>query len=1010
MLGAALAGASFLLYVFTLAPTVLEGDSGEFQALLPALGIVHTTGYPLYTLLGHVFTWLPLGDVAWRVNLFSAVAVALSVPLVYLTARRVAVVLRPPYARILAALTALTCAVGYSVWSQAVAASVYGLNVLFVAAVLYLALRWAEKPSPIPNPLPLPPPPRPSPNSGGGSLGEGRSQEERRGHSDRWLLALAFVYGLSLTHHRTMLLWAPGLLVFVLWTQPRLLRRGWLMAKAAVLGLLPLLLYLYIPIRAWQLHDTRVLGGLLPWITGSDFGGHLVEGLVQMDVPTQLARYVDLLVRQYTWVGVGLGLIGLLWLFWPRRANASPPCAGPVPKVEGEGPGEGSFSGETPWPARTRFAALTGLSFLLLSVFALAYRYGDPAQATYNLHVYLLPAYLIWALWIGAGVAGLAAYLVEPGLSLLLVLVPAFLAFTTYPAVDMSRNDSVARYARSVLALPFEREALVFGEWDHITPLWYLQQVEGIRPDLTIEDAPVLDHNWAAYIAEQAAAGRPIYFYRGPTRTDARYDVEPFGPGGYGYTARTDRPFRDVGVPGLVRLVPAANDGRPTHLASFDFAGQVVLVGYDAPADTPADWPLPIALYWRAGPHLNANYRVSLRLLDFAGRVVAQMDKPSDDYYDYRYPMTHWPADTTIRDQYQLNLETGTPPGTYTLEVRVYGDAGDLAVNGGPDTAARLGAVTVAPPVYALARSQVQPAHPLDLTVTPDLHVIGYDLEPAEGMPGQPVFVTVYWQAQLTPPTDVRVSLSVVSVSGAAVAVTPPDHPCGGVYPTSRWRPGEVVRDVHRLDLPGDLPNRNYVLAVRVSDQRNARLVTLGPLPVYVRARRFDVPPIGNPLALRLGDGVELVGYEVLPMFGPTVIISPLTYHRTITAPYIIVGPYEIESPPGTHFQITLYWRCRAPMNVSYTAFVHLLDPADGIRSQDDGLPCDGTCPTTGWVPGEVLVDRYDIIVPKDAPPGKYHLAVGMYDARTSQRLPVTDAHGTALGDRVLLGPIEVVP
>jgi hypothetical protein len=527
-----------------------------------------------------------------------------------------------------------------------------------VAGVLYLALRWSE------------------------SVGQDDFLPYK---ADRWLLALAFVYGLSLTHHRTMLLWGPGLLVFVLWNQPGLVRRGWLLVKAAVLCLLPLLLYLYIPLRAWQLHETRVLAGLLPWITGSDFGGHLTEGLLQMDVPAQLARYTELLVRQYTWVGVGLGLVGFVWLLANRR--------------------------------RARFAALTGLSFVLLSMFALAYRYGDPSQATYNLHVYLLPAYLIWAVWMGAGVASLQSSVLSrlsavsswrPPVSWLLptavCLLPACLLLTTFPAVDMSRNDSVARYARAVLALPFERNALVFGEWDHITPLWYLQQVEGLRPDLDIVDAPVLSQDWTTYIAEQADAGRPVYFYRGPTRTDARYEVAAFGPGGYpvkpglgGYTARTDRPFRDVGVPGLVRLV-RVGDSRPSHPTAFDFAGRVMLVGYDAAASTPAGAPMPVTLYWRAG-QADANYRVSLRLLDTASRVVAQMDKPSDDFYDYRYSMTHWPAGITIRDRYSLDVPPDTPPGTYTLEVRVYGDAGDLSVapRGGPDTAARLGTVIVGP-------------------------------------------------------------------------------------------------------------------------------------------------------------------------------------------------------------------------------------------------------------------------------------------------------------------------
>ncbi|MBU1748451.1 MAG: DUF2723 domain-containing protein [Chloroflexi bacterium] len=643
MVSIALAGASLLLYVLALAPTVLEGDSGEFQTYLYTLGIVHTTGYPLYTLVGHLFTWLPLGDVAYRVNLFSAVATALSVPLVYDIARRVLARMTAPQPRLLAVVVAGTCAVGYSVWSQAVVASVYGLNVLFVAAVLWLALRWSENVGQN-DILPYP--------------------------ADRWFLALALVYGLSLAHHRTMLLWAPGLALFVLWVQPGLWRRGWLLVKAGTLALLPLLFYLYIPLRAWQLDDQRVLAGLIPWITGSDFGGHLGVGFAHMDVPAQLGRYLDLLVAQYTWIGVFLGLLGLVYLVRRRQA---------------------------------RFVTLTGLAFLLVSVFALAYRYGDPMQATYNLHVYLLPAYLVWALWIGAGVAACVQICksanLQIALCMLSALLPAWLLVANYGAVDMSRNDTVAQYARQVLAQPLALEALVFGEWDHITPLWYLQQVKGVRSDLTIIDAPVLDRTWSRYIAEEAAAGRPIYFYRGPTRTDAHYEIQSVGPAGYSYVARTDRPFRQVSVPGLVRIVPAAHDGQPAHALTVDFDQRVTLVGYDvepALADAPDTGGLtviPVTLYWRVGPNMDANYRVSLRLLDASGGTVAQMDKPANDYYDYRYPMKHWPADDTIRDPYALELPAGTPPGTYIIEVRVYGDAGDLPVmsDGAPAKFAHIG-------------------------------------------------------------------------------------------------------------------------------------------------------------------------------------------------------------------------------------------------------------------------------------------------------------------------------
>ena len=83
-----LAGAAFALYVATLAPTVLAGDGGEFQFVPYLLGVAHPTGYPLYTLLGWAWSHLlPVGDVAYRLNLFSAFWAALAVGFLYLTTR-----------------------------------------------------------------------------------------------------------------------------------------------------------------------------------------------------------------------------------------------------------------------------------------------------------------------------------------------------------------------------------------------------------------------------------------------------------------------------------------------------------------------------------------------------------------------------------------------------------------------------------------------------------------------------------------------------------------------------------------------------------------------------------------------------------------------------------------------------------------------------------------------------------------------------------------------------------
>jgi 4-amino-4-deoxy-L-arabinose transferase-like glycosyltransferase len=163
----------------TLAPTVLPYsspdllDAAMLQVQVAVLGISHPTGYPTYLMLSHLFTYLPVGDVAYRANLASAAWAALAVLVVYaaglLLSRRVAA----------AAVGALTFGLGTALWSQAVIAEVYTLNALFLALTVLALLFW---------------------------------REHRR---DCYLLISALLTGLCLTNHLTSGLLLPASLLYV---------------------------------------------------------------------------------------------------------------------------------------------------------------------------------------------------------------------------------------------------------------------------------------------------------------------------------------------------------------------------------------------------------------------------------------------------------------------------------------------------------------------------------------------------------------------------------------------------------------------------------------------------------------------------------------------------------------------------------------------------------------------------------------------------------------------------
>jgi hypothetical protein len=139
--------AGLAAYLRTLAPDLLYGDSAEFQALTYTLGLAHSTGYPLYLLLGRLVGSLPLGTPAWRINLFSALCAALTLSLLYLLALRLTRSHTAWHSQLSAALSCLALGCSYTFWSQAVVAEVYTPGLAFAALVTWLLWRWGQAPA-----------------------------------------------------------------------------------------------------------------------------------------------------------------------------------------------------------------------------------------------------------------------------------------------------------------------------------------------------------------------------------------------------------------------------------------------------------------------------------------------------------------------------------------------------------------------------------------------------------------------------------------------------------------------------------------------------------------------------------------------------------------------------------------------------------------------------------------------------------------------------------------------
>ena len=522
---------ALLLYVATLAPTTQFWDSPEYMAAAHALGIPHPPGNPLFIILGHAWGLLPLGaDYARRINLFAAVTSAVAAGLWFLIGERWLRPIVPPPARwprrLAAAAGALVAATTFTVWNQSVVnEKVYTVSVLSIALVLWLVVRWADQ--------------TPSP-------------ETRRDHH---LVLIVYLLALTATNHLMGLLVAPAVLVYVLATDPRALRRPSFLVAAALVAAVGTSVYLFLPIRA-QFDPYLNEGAPTTWralkavLTREQFGKPSVfDNPMYLPGPDnpghslvlygqQLLNYV----QYFTWQ------FGRDW--WPGVQRALAVAFAAL----------GLLGARRHWRAERRAAlAMTTLllTLTLALVFYLNFRWGfsQPYHAAGLEHevrerdYFFIASFALWGIWVGMGLAAVMEW-IEQGLVarqpaaarrwalatpvLLLALVPlAGNRLTASRAGETMARD----YARDVLqsADPY---ALVVTAGDNDTfPLWYAQQVEGVRRDVSVLVLSLANTDWYLHQLQQRppatfdSLGAPAWYRtrrwpRPPTPWMDRYYLE----------------------------------------------------------------------------------------------------------------------------------------------------------------------------------------------------------------------------------------------------------------------------------------------------------------------------------------------------------------------------------------------------------------------------------------------------------------------------------------------------
>jgi hypothetical protein len=275
---------AFAVYLATLAPGLIAiEDTPKFQFIGRILGTAHNPGYPLYVLVSYFFGYLPVGTLAYRINLMSAVFGAASCGLLFLSARRLGA------GRWAAACAALGFGLGATVWYSSTIAEVYTFNGFLVAAIVASLLAWSKT-----------------------ALAA-------------WFYTAIAVFALALGLHTTVLFLVPTVGLFACLVAPRFVLRPRTIGAAAAIVAAGLTQYLFIIVRtrqgAWGESRATTLTELARVITGSEYTGAILAEGMRDSLTVRVPLVARGFAAELTVAGVGLAIAGAIAL-WRRSKPA----------------------------------------------------------------------------------------------------------------------------------------------------------------------------------------------------------------------------------------------------------------------------------------------------------------------------------------------------------------------------------------------------------------------------------------------------------------------------------------------------------------------------------------------------------------------------------------------------------------------------------------------------------------------------------------------------------------
>ena len=579
---AALWLAAFLLYAVTTARDVLPADSGEFQLIAAGWGIAHPPGYPLYTIVGALWTrLLPLGSVllgsqAFRLNLLSAALAATTLALLYAATRVWALVVGQTEraARSGGLIAALLLGSAATFWAQATIANIRMPTLLFTAWGFLALGHYAAHP--------------------------GKRARERA------LCELALALGLGVGHHPSLAFVALSWAAYLLLADARLFvepRRWW---RAALVGAAAWLLpQLYLPLRDAMPGVPLAPGNLATWggfwghVLARGFGGDMFAFATLADLQMRVPLLPTLFRQQFAPPLLAAIVASWLWLLLGKGQRAKS-------KMKNSAPLRLCAFALNLCPS-SKLALALSVGWAAHTFVTITYRAPQTIE-------YLAPAYVPMALTLGLGSAALieALRLHRRWPLLLLATLPVFVPFATrLPDFAVLAADTSIRERVAPLLHAAPEGALVLADWHWATPMWVLQAEEGLAPGVEVAYVyPVAGEEYDAVwrMRAETAGERPLFsthVYDWPGWT--------FAPVGGGY-----RLFRRplTALPESLGYTPLEAD-----------LGSARVLGYRWMGEARPGRPLELHVAWQASGPQEPAPSFTGRLWGSDGALLAQSDR-----------------------------------------------------------------------------------------------------------------------------------------------------------------------------------------------------------------------------------------------------------------------------------------------------------------------------------------------------------------------------------------------